>query len=308
MKKILIITGGNKTKIEDFQTTANHLNLPVYCASFSELNFNNLSSSPIIMSIGDIPVEEFGLIYIRLIGKRLEEATLLTRYAREKNIPIVDSLYNDEPMMPSSVAKSVESLKLLQAGVSMPKTIFGGVEFLRSKSEVNLGFPYVIKSTSGRKAREVYAPKTKEELEALYVDILEREKKGEQFFAQEFINTTQRVRVFVIEGKAVAAITRPTKWRKRVLEPVDGVIPEGEKKALDPIPENYAQLAIQASRAAGLDISGVDIIEDIKTSTIYVIEANAAPSWKLVKKDTGMNVEEVILQFLFRRLDSYVAN
>jgi len=308
MKKILIITGGNKSKIQDFQKTADLLNMPVYCASFSELHFSNLDSLPIKMFAGDNPIEDFGLIYIRLIGKRLEEATLLTRYAREKNIPLVDSLYNDEPMMPSSVAKSVESLKLLQAGVPMPKTIFGGVEFLKSKSEESLGFPYVIKSTSGRKAREVYAPKTKEELEQLYVDILEREKKGEQFFAQEFINTTQRVRVFVIDGKAVAAITRPTKWRKRVLEPVDGVVPEGEKKALDPIPENYALLSIQAAKAAGLDISGIDIIEDIKTNAIYVIEANAAPSWKLVKKDTGMNVEEVILQFLFKRLEAHDTN
>lgn len=308
MKKILIITGGNKSKIEDFQKTADILHLPVYCASFSELQFNNLNPHDIQMFVGEHSVKSFSLIYIRLIGKRLEEATLLTRYAREKGIPLVDALYNDEPMMPSSVAKSVESLKLLQARVPMPKTIFAGVQILQRTAEESFGFPYVIKSTSGRKAREVYAPKTKEDLEKLYIELLEREKKGEQFFAQEFVNATQRVRVFVINGKAVAAITRPTKWRKRLVEPIDGVIPEGEKSSLNPIPEKYETISIAAAKAAGLDISGVDVIEDIKTGGIYVIEANAAPSWKLVKKDTGMNVEQVILEFLFSKLENHDTN
>lgn len=302
MKKILIITGGNKSKIEAFNDVARTLKLPIYCSSFSELKFSNVIPGEIQMFVGRYHVESFGLIYIRLIGKRLEKASLLVRYARQKGISIVDALYNDEQMMPSSVAKSVESLKLLQAGISMPKTIFGSVAILKRLGERQLGFPYVIKSTSGRKAREVYAPKTKKELSMLYKELIEREKKGEQFFAQEFVNATQRVRVFVIGDKVIAAITRPTKWRKRSIEPVDGVYPEGEKRALDPVPENYVTLALSAAKAAGLDIGGVDIIEDVKNSKTYVIEANAAPSWKLVSKDTGLNVEELILKYLFNLL------
>ena len=34
------------------------------------------------------------------------------------------------------------------------------------------------------------------------------------------------------------------------------------------------------------------------TGNLFVIEVNAAPSWKLIEKDCGVNVEEELLKFL----------
>jgi ribosomal protein S6--L-glutamate ligase len=105
--------------------------------------------------------------------------------------------------------------------------------------------------------------------------------------------------VFVLGGKAIAAITRPTKWRKRFLNANEaGEYPEGEKMALHPIPKEDAQLAIKAAAAVGLDIAGVDIAQDDQTGRRYVWEVNAAPAWGAVAKDTGLNIEEEILKFL----------
>ena len=117
-----------------------------------------------------------------------------------------------------------------------------------------------------------------------------------RFFIQEFIPSGQRERVLVIGDKAVAAITRPTRWRRRF------TAVEGVKKAISPVPKDDAALAVKAAKAAGLDISGVDIVTNDTTSEKYILEANAAPSWGAIKKDTGIIIEEEILKYLMTLL------
>jgi len=67
---------------------------------------------------------------------------------------------------------------------------------------------------------------------------------------------------------------------------------------LIPVPEKYSEMAVKAAKTVDLDISGVDILVEDATDKLYVIEANAAPSWKLIAKDCGVNVEKEILKFL----------
>lgn len=181
---------------------------------------------------------------------------------------------------------------LIDKGLPLPKTFLGSVDAIVSKAPSVFGFPFVIKSTSGRKAREAWAPKDKEDLALLRVELKKLEKEGKKFFAQEFVYSTQRERAFVVGGKVAAMITRPTKWRKRIRDE------EGVKKALNPIPADLADLALRAAKAVSLDIAGVDLMKDEKSGKVFVIEVNAAPAWNLIKKDTGMNVEEEILKFL----------
>ena len=193
------------------------------------------------------------------------------------------------------------SVSWIKSGVEMllVGALAGSLAYLVEVAEPSLGFPFAIKSTIGKKAREVWSPKTREELAELVERLRGEEKQGKRFFAQAFTVASQRTRVFVLGGRAFAAITRPTKWRKRFLE-VDeaGEYPEGEKMALHPIPKEDAELAVAAANVVGLDIAGVDIAQEDKTGKRYVWEVNAAPAWGAVAKDTGLNIEEEILKFL----------
>lgn len=295
-KKILVIVGGPERKIGGFSAAGKKLDLEVTTASFSDIEF--LSNGEFVLKVKGHDIAEFDVLYIRMVGKRLEEATLVANYAKEKGVRIADRLYGESLLLPMSLGKAVETKLLIQGGIPIPKTFFGSLKKIQEVAPRMFGFPFVLKSTTGKKARDVWSPKNHEELEELVRTLKTREREGTRFFAQEFIAGSQRMRVFVLGGRAIAAITRPTKWRKRFLEKAGGEYPEGEKRSIDPIPKEDAELAIAASSAVGLDISGVDILHDDKTRKPYVLEVNSAPAWEAVRRDTGLAVEEEILKFL----------
>lgn len=296
---VLIIVGGNKEKISPFIEAGERLGVNVTTASFSELNYT--SEHPFVLKVGDRDVADFDIIYIRMIGKRLEEASLLVNYAKEKNIKLVDSLFENNVMMPLSLSKAIETMRLVEAGISIPKTIHGSLDYILENGEKELGFPYVIKSTSGKKAKEVWSPETQEDLQNLVEELKESEKDGKRYFAQEFSKASQRMRLFLLGGRVIAGITRPTKWRKRFIQKINGEFPEGIKEKLNPVPEDAAELAIAATKAVMVDVAGVDVVRDDETGKLYIWEVNTAPAWGAVAKDTGLNIEEEVLKFIMER-------
>ncbi len=299
-RKILIIAGGPVTKLGAFRDTAKSMGLAgVVCASFYDLNYySDGRSSNLVIKIGDRDIADFDVIYIRVVGKRLETASVLVDYARSHGVRLVDELYNDPQMTPSTISKAMEMKMLSESGIPIPPTYFGSLKSIVNNAEKLLGFPFVIKGTVGRKARTVWSPTTRQELEELVKELRVNEKQGANYFAQKLIPAQKRARILVVGGEVIGGIIRPTKFRKRFLEKVNGEYPEGEKETLNIVPESYSKIAIMASRAAKLDVCGVDILHEEKTDNLYVIEANAAPAWKLVERHSGINVEEKILGFL----------
>jgi len=293
-KKILILTGGPINKLVDFEFAAKDFDLNVDLSSFSDLVFANKSSEAVFkLSINGRDLKEYDLIYIRMVGKRLEDASLVVNYAKENNIPLVDRVYEKSLFLPSTISKAVEMKKLISQGIPLPDSIYGSLAKIGKMAFNQLGVPFVLKSTSGRKARDTWLIDSENTYSELFPDLREREKTGTKFFGQKMVKASQRIRILVVGGKVLGAITRPTKWRKMVSDEV-----EGKKEAIDPVPQKYSDLAIKAANAAELDICGVDILAEDKSGDLYILEANAAPSWKMIKKDCGIEVEREILEYL----------
>lgn len=296
MKRILVIAGGGTRHLEPFLAAGKRLGVSVSTASFSQMSCS--SSDGFVVRVSGEPVESFDVVYIRLVGRRLEDATVLANYAKAHGTRIVDRIYQDSLLMPLTLAKSVETQRLIEAGIPMSPTLFDRLSVLREKGDSFLGFPFVIKSTSGKQGKEVWLPKTREELDNLISELSEQEKKGKRFLAQKFIRASQRNRLFVVGERVIAGITRPTKWRKRFIEKVDGAYPEGKKELLAPLPKDDVELAIGAAKAVSLEIAGVDIIHEDKTGKPYVLEVNSAPRFEAVAKAAGINMEEEIVKYL----------
>ena len=172
----------------------------------------------------------------------------------------------------------------------MPKTIYGSLEWIKGVVPKMLKYPFILKSTSGRKAREVWLIKNEDDLDQKVKELGDLEKAGTRYFGQEYIQASQRIRALVIGGQVVGAITRPTKWNKKK-EPA---------KSQVFLKKEDMEMAVKAAKAVSLDICGIDILHHDETGRSYLIEANAAPSWNLITKDCEVNVEREILKYLLK--------
>ena len=257
--------------------------------SFSELNYETDGKASLM--VGKTPLSEFDLIYIRLVGKRFEDLALLVREAKRLGIPVIDRAFSHSGFARLPISKLLETKLFSEAGLPIPKTIFGRLREIAEKGPTLFGYPFVVKSTTGKQGHEVWAPRNESELKDLLIKLIDEEKKGKRFLAQEFIKAPKRIRVLVIGDKAVGAIERPTRWRKRFSqEPV-------KRQGLKEVPNEIASLAKDATKALMLDIAGVDILE-VMDGRLYLLEVNSAPRWEAIKKDTGLEVEAEILTFL----------
>jgi RimK family alpha-L-glutamate ligase len=298
MNRILIIVGGGTRHIESFTKEAKELNISLLTASFFDLEYLT-EGNKIVLKVKGEDIASFGVVYIRLVGKRYEEVALLVNYCKQHGVRVVDRVFERNDLIRIPVPKSIEAKLFIEAGVPVPKTYFGKLDNIREKAPKIFGYPFVIKGTTGKQGHAVWSPRNEKELDDLYekLQVLKKKKKM-NFIAQEFTKSSQRSRIFVMGGKVLAGITRPTRWRRRFIEKINGEFPEGKREQLNPIPKDEAKVAIEAASALQIDIGGVDVLRVDKTGELFVLEVNSAPRWESVKKDTGLNVEREIIKFL----------
>lgn len=286
MKKILILVGGGTKHLEPFLEAGKQLNVEVTTGSFSELEY---SSTKRTLKIKSKDLKYFNAIYFRLIGEKIEEAALVANYASKHKILLVDRMFAGGPPL----KKSLETMLLVDNGVPLPQTIYGPLALLLFKAPKEFGYPFIVKGTYGKQGHAVWLTKDEKELEELRGKLKELEGDGKRFLAQEFIKITQRIRVFVIGSKVIGSETLPTKWR-RYVKSLD--ISASSRRPL--AKEECYKLATKAAEVLGIDIAGVDIIRDIETGKVYILEVNSAPRWARFKKETGIKVEEEILKYM----------
>ena len=181
---------------------------------------------------------------------------------------------------------------LVENGIPLPKTFFGTLKQILEKAEDILGFPMVIKGSYGKQGHAVWLCKNAAELKERCAQLAELEKEGKRFFAQEFIKIKERTRVFVVGDKIIGHITLPTKWRKYVAKTY------GDTPVRPGLAERDLELSVEAAKTLGIDVGGVDLIQDLGTGKVYVLEVNSAPRWARFKIETGIEVEEEIVKYL----------
>lgn len=151
----------------------------------------------------------------------------------------------------------------------------------------------VVKSTSGRRGKDVWIVGDHDELEELISTKLT--KKESNFIAQEMLDGNYRVRVLVVGGKAIGAISRPTKFaRKNDFGGSSQITSDSENSQY--LIEKFGSLAVKAATSLHLDIAGVDIITNQRKP--FVIEVNQSPRWDSIKKDLKISPELEIVEFL----------
>lgn len=296
-RRILVVAAGGVKHLAPFVRAGRKEGVRVTVGSFSDLKYLIDSKGGLQLTIKGHQISSFDVVYIRLAGKRSEDAALLVHWASLWGVGVVDRLWQRKFLTHLPLAKSLELALLARSGVPVPPTLFATLEVIKKRAPVLWGFPFVIKDTQGRQAKAVWLARNKRQLGRLCKDLQVCEGEGSRFIAEPFIRAAQRNRIFVIGGRVVGGITRPARWRKLFVKDVKGQTPAGIKAVLSPVPGEDAALARRAAAVLGVDVAGVDIIRD-EQAKAYVLEVNPAPRWHLVKKEVGVDVEREIIKFL----------
>ena len=121
------------------------------------------------------------------------------------------------------------------------------------------------------------------------------------YYIQEFIgpqgDSSRDYRVFVVGSNVIAAMERKGQgW-------IHNVARGGVCKKLLPN-DSMKTLAIESTRAVGLEVAGVDIIEDKKCRSGYqVLEVNGVPAWKGLQNISGVNISDTIVKFILSKMN-----
>lgn len=121
-------------------------------------------------------------------------------------------------------------------------------------------------------------------------------KKKHYIHVQAYIRNPGRdIRAVVIGNQVVGATYRiapPGSWRTNVAA---GGTPKN-----CPVTPQLRDISIRATKALGLDIAGVDLIEGV--NGLQVLELNAWPNYERYDATVGIDVADVLAQYILYRL------
>ncbi len=202
-------------------------------------------------------------------------------------------VYNDGYAIEKSVDKGMTSFLLSHANINTPKTWV-----LRDHSQavdiaqkiLEQGHSLISKPLFGSQGEGI------RRLEKS-TDLFWLTSSQGIYYLQQFISCEGQgysdIRVFVIHGKAIAAMRRRgSSWLNNVARGA-----QCESIKLD---DDLASLAIQATQALSMDYAGVDVIKS-EQGIYYVIEVNSIPAWKGLETTCNLNVAQLLADDLINR-------
>lgn len=207
-----------------------------------------------------------GFVLIGLTGKHPKEFNKLIKIL--KSIKINYFVYGAKNPEQN---KDAQFKHMEKAGISQIPSMFGNPKNLDVDSLIKkFGLPLVVKPIDGSQGNGVELLKTKKQLENYL------EKSSDSIVTvQKFIENDGDWRLLFVGNKLIYSILRKTVDEKEFRNNTS----LGGKATNKKPPANVLALAKKANLASGLDITGVDIIEDKNSNDVYVMEVNAGPQF-----------------------------
>lgn len=232
-------------------------------------------------------------VFVRGVpGGSLEEVVLyldILHGLKAMGIPV----YNDGHAVERSVDKAMTSFLLHNAGLPTPMTwvLRDREQALRiAEAELKQGNLLISKPLFGSQGEGIRRiEKT--------TDLFWLTGSHGIYYLQRFVQCEgvgfSDNRVFVINGRAVAAMRRRGKfWLNNVAR--------GATCELIDLEPEMVNLAVKATTALAMDYAGVDIIRD-REGRCTVIEVNSIPAWKGLESVCDVNVAELMVDDLITR-------
>jgi RimK family alpha-L-glutamate ligase len=225
-------------------------------------------------------------------GGSLEEVVLyldVLHALKAMSVPV----YNDGHAVERSVDKGMTSFLLHHAGLPTPLTwvLCNRVDALSiAENELKKGHLLISKPLFGSQGEGI------RRIEKM-TDLFWLTNSHGVYYLQRFVHCSgvgfSDHRVFVINGRAVAAMRRRGKsWLNNVARGASC-----EQIDLEP---KLAELAIKATAALAMDYAGVDIIQD-RAGHYAIIEVNSIPAWKGLESVCDVTIADLLAEDLITR-------
>jgi len=269
-REVLVLVNSGGPKIRSFYEQINKQNsseLRTYVVKYKQLRVS-IGNRDLSIKFDDgknlRDLKDLDLIYFKTFTKNAELAAMVAAYAGYFGVPYVDQMAARRA--PNS--KAYQMLLLRLNNISVPDSILvsknaGQLKF--SELVGQLGHPFVLKDNYGKKGRSIFIIRDDKD----YKKALEAAHESDiELVAQKYLDHDKFYRVIVM-GKRVELVM----YR---------LISSDAKSKAVKVPQNnlpgeIIKMCIKAAEALGLQIAGVDILQDTKTKKWYCLEANNSP-------------------------------
>ena len=205
---------------------------------------------------------------------------------------------NHVDAFPNARDKWLSLQMLLQHGIAVPDSLLAGMEVDANHAVQHIGAPTILKTLTGSQGIGVILAERAQSA----VSILDTLKQSDvPVLLQEFVaesNGTD-LRCFVIGGRVVAAMQRVGQNGEFRANCHRGAV--AEKVILT---EQEKQIALNATKALGLDVAGVDLIRSVNGP--LVLEVNASPGLEMIEKTSAIHIALQMILYLEQKTRNQV--
>jgi len=188
--------------------------------------------------------------------------------------------------------KLLTHLFLQQYKIPMPTSYLTSSPTAAKKILKKVNYPIIFKFPSGTGGKGVMYAESFAAAASL-MDALETLRQP--FLIQEYIETGgEDIRTIVVGDSVVAAMKR----KAIIGEKRANIHSGGEGEPFMP-DAHMKKIAIEAAKAIGADICGVDLLESVKGPV--VVEVNLSPGLQGITKTTGVDVADKIAKYFYQR-------
>ena len=195
------------------------------------------------------------------------------------------------PAVEAAVDKYLTLALLSAAGLAVPATWAGESATDALNAFDVLGSDVVVKPLFGSEGRGMFRVSDRE---LAWRSFHALERTGAVIYLQRFIrHPGHDVRVFVLGGSVLGSMRRHAtagEWRTNVSL--------GGRAEPCPLDAEAERLAIDAARALGAAMAGVNLIPDLDRGRLTILEVNAVPGWRALSRVTGIDVASAVLASL----------
>ena len=231
------------------------------------------------------------LVFLRgTSGENNFNLTLLRQF-EELLIPVI----NTPDSIENAKDKLLTSQLLASYGIPITRTLMFRRPVNVKTVEEQIGFPCVIKITTGSRGFGVYLCKTEDEFESLMQFVISF-NKNKTLIIQEYIGERvgEDLRVMVVGGKVIGTMKRKSNKDFRAN------ISQGGSGEVYPLNDEVEFLARESAKILGLDIAGVDLLFDKRG--FRVCEVNSNPGFKGFEKYCNLDVAGAITEYIKFRI------